>query len=127
MSDSLRIRLAVLLLLVAGWQAVSGGGGLPIPGATKPTAVTYVYEKDDTTVPNAVLAALDKLNRQGINAANIDKDIVDGASEVPDQFKVAIAAAKEAGLPALVATTGDRVVRIVKDPKTEEDVLQVAR
>lgn len=126
MSDSLRIRLAVLLLLVAGWQAVSGGS-LPIPGATKPTAVTYVYEKDETTVPNAVLAALDKLNRQGINAANIDKDIVDGAGEVPDQFKAAIAAAKEAGLPVLVATAGDRVVRIVKDPKTEEAVLQVAR
>jgi hypothetical protein len=76
----------------------------------KPDRVVYVYEKDDTAVPSEVMVALDKLNRAGIEATDIDEDIVDGNGEVPDQYKVAIDAARLAGLPAFVLLSKGKFV-----------------
>lgn len=101
--------------------------GISWPWHSKPDAVTYVYEKDDGEVPAAVKAALSTLNEQGITANPFDVDTKDGDTQVPDQYKVPLAAAKQAGLPALVATAGDSVVRVVKAPKTVEEVLEVVK
>jgi len=110
---------AVLLLLTSGKGCV-----VPVIAPAKATAATYVFEKDSTGIPGAVLSAINKLNRRGITATNHEVDTVDGSGEIPDQYKVPVAAAKVAGLPSLVVTAGEKVLRVVKDPKTEEAVLE---
>lgn len=99
----------------------------PLPGPITVTAVTYVYEKDDTAVPSAVLAALDELNRKGIRATNFEEDTKDADGQVPAQYQVALPAAHQAGLPALVVQAGDEVVRVVTAPQTREQVMEAAR
>lgn len=100
----------------------------PVPNPAKVTAATFVYEKDQHVVPPPVLAALNKLNRErGIVATVFDKDVTDGGGEVPDQYRIALDAAKKVGLPALVVMTGSIVLRVVKDPKTEQTVLEAAK
>lgn len=90
----------------------------------KATAATFVYEKDQHALPPPVLAALNRLNRErGIVATVLEADTKDGTGEVPEQYKVPLAAAKEAGLPALVVTGLKGVIRVVKDPKTEQAVM----
>lgn len=122
---------SIILLVLAtlnlvyqqGWL---GGGASPFSPAV--TAVTYVYEKDESPVPSAVQAAINTLNReQKVLATIYEDDNEDGTGEVPAQYKVAYEAAKQAGLPALVATAGDKVVRTVKAPKTDAEVLEAAR
>ena len=110
---------AVLLLLTSGKGCV-----VPVIAPAKATAATYVFEKDSTGIPGAVLSAINKLNRRGITATNHEVDTVDGSGEIPDQYKVPVAAAKVAGLPSLVVTAGEKVLAVVKDPKTEEAVLE---
>ena len=124
-----------LLLGVAIYLASSGlsfsGCKLPswaIPTLHSPvTAVTYVYEKDDGDVPVAVRVAFDLLNRKGITANPFEDDTRDGNNEVPDQYKVALEAANKAGLPSLVATAGQKVIRVVKAPTKVEEVLEAAK
>lgn len=118
------VDIAFFVLVVALlWPA---GGDVFSPPA-KVTAAVYVYEKDDTAVPSAVRAAFSTLNKGGIVATEFEEDTVDGSGEVPDQYKVPLAAAKATGLPALVVTAGDKVVRTVKDPKTAAQVLEAAK
>ncbi len=118
-----------LFLVVMGvglW--LSFGGKLPDnlnPAPTvKATAATFVYEKDDTAIPSPVLAALNQLNRRGIVATTFDDDIVDGTGEVPKQYAVALAESRKSGLPVLVVQAGDEVVKVVKNPTTEQAVLE---
>jgi hypothetical protein len=96
------------------------------PLTTKPTAAVYVYEKDRSTPPPAVTAALHRLNteRESFLASAVDQDVTTGTGTVPAQFQAAIGAAKTAGLPALVVLAGDQVLRVVRDPKTEVAVLE---
>lgn len=115
-----------LLILFVLWFVFFGGKGV-VAITTKATAVTYVYEKGMNGVPNYVQAAINKLNHQGFTASNHEVDVTDGEEQVPDQFKVAVAAAKEAGLPSVVSTAGDKVVKVVKEPKTEDEVLGVVK
>lgn len=111
-----------LSLIAVGAFVLASGGGSPF---AKPTAAVYVYEKDDTAVPNAVRSALDKLNRrEGFMATAEDDDAVDATGAIADQYKVPFAAAKVSGIPVLVVTAGEKVLKVVKDPKTEEEVLQ---
>lgn len=114
------VMLAALVLLISK-------GGMPVIGPSKATAVTYTYDDKQHTVPAPVSAALDKLNRQGIEADLDEVDTNDASGEVPEQFKVSRPAAKEAGLPALVVMAGGKVVRVVKAPKTEEAVIEAAK
>jgi hypothetical protein len=122
------LSLLVIFALLAGalvWQ--SGKLELPTlpwvtPAPAKVTAATYIYEKDSGSVPPPVLAALDKLNRAGIVATTFEEDTVDGTGETPEQYKVSLKAAQEAGLPALVVLAGDKVTKIIKAPETEADV-----
>lgn len=117
------VRWLVVLLVL--WMVF--GRGCDVVSVVKPAAATYVYEKDDTAVPAAVHAAIHTLNQQGIVATLFEDDIVDGAGETPEQYKVPLAAAREAGLPALVVTGGGKVIRVVKDPRTEQDVMEAVR
>jgi len=102
------------------------GAATPVPTPSN-AAVTYVYEKDQNTPPAAVLSGLDRLNREKkLRATIFEQDTRDGDGDVPDQYKVALAEAKKTGLPSLIVTAGERVIKVVKDPKTEEDVFGVA-
>jgi hypothetical protein len=121
--------VGLLLIGAAVWVALSGGGlpGWTIPGLSKPTAVTFFYEKDSHAIPSPVLVALDKLNRSGIVATTLDVDTVDGAGETPAQYQVSLPAAKEAGLPSLVVMGGAKVLRTIKGPTTEAQVIEAAK
>jgi hypothetical protein len=117
-------RIGWLLIALAVFSLAKGGGALPIVGPVA-TAATYVHEKDSSPVPNAVQAALDKLNRERKIVATIYEDSTeDGLGEVPDQYKATVTAARESGLPSLVVVGGDAVIRVVKDPKTAEAVME---
>jgi len=95
--------IALILLMVFLASLSQKPGPLPFP-TTKVTAVTFVYEKDKHVVPPPVLAALNKLNREkGIVATVFEQDTVDGAGEVPEQYKATLAAAKEADAPLPIA------------------------
>lgn len=92
----------------------------------KITSVTYVYEKSDTKVPAAVQSGIDRLNvEKKVLATLYEHDSKDGTGEVPDQYKAPLAAAKEAGLPALVAMSGDKVAKVIPAPTTVEQVMGV--
>jgi hypothetical protein len=123
----------VLVLGAAVWMAIGGpkvgGCKLPVgpwPIAQKATAVTYVYEKDSGGVPSAVGGALDKLNRREppIMATAFEEDTKDATGDTPLQYKAALIAAQAAGLPVLVVQAGDKVLKVVKAPKTDSEVLE---
>ncbi len=108
---------------VSGWRP-----GLPSilsPAKTPAVArVTYVYEKDATTISAPIMAGLNRLNRErGIVATAIDADVLDGNGEMPDQYRKAIPAAIEAGLPVVVVESVDKVLRVVK-VTTESQLLE---
>ena len=124
--------MTVLLLLVLGVMFLNPNGCQPgLPNQPSPsqkaTAATYIYEKDTTAVPSEVQAALGKLNVDRLEdsfiASVFEQDTTDGDGDIPDQYKVPLQAAKEAGLPALVVTSGTLVLKVVKNPQTEQDVL----
>jgi len=125
----------ILLLLLGGFLVTQSKGGCEfkfpdIPGILKPakvTQVTYVWEKDTSAIPRPVASALNKLNQLGILATDFEEDTVDGDDQVPDQYKIALEAARKAGLPSLVVQSGEKVVKVLKDPKTLEEVLGVAK
>ena len=111
-----------------------GGSVVPpvVPPVTPPTTkvdrVTYIYEKDENPIPPAVAATLYKLNKGGeIIAAAHEVDATDGDGDTPDQFKIAIKAAKKYGIPCLVVQAGDTVKVVSKSPQTEQDVLEAVQ
>lgn len=89
--------------------------------------VTYVYEKDDTAVPAAVLSGLNRLSREKkvAIASVFEKDSRTGSGEIPKQYQLAITEGVKAGLPALVVEKDGKMLNVVKDPKTEEAVFNV--
>ena len=97
----------------------------PVAPTTKPTAAYYIFEKDDGAVPPAVQTGLDRLLREKkIDARSIEQHVTDGTDRTPDAFKAPIAAAKQAGLPALVVMAGDEILSVTKSPTTEEAILK---
>lgn len=91
----------------------------------KATAATYVYEQRDGAPPVGVQVGLNRLNRErNVIATLIDDDILDGTGQVPDQYKAPLAAAKQSGIPALVVTAGEKILRVVNKPTTEQQVLE---
>jgi hypothetical protein len=117
-----------ILLLAAGLFLLAGP--LPeipwtVPALTAPavTAAVYVYEKDMTAVPTGVVIGLNLLNRdRGIVATLLEADTTDGDGEIPDQYRPALAAAKDRGLPALVVLSGSTVMSIVQSPADSDAV-----
>jgi hypothetical protein len=82
--------------------------------------VTYIYEKDTGGVPGFIGSGLDRLNRLDppILATPFEDDTVNSATEaIPLQYQIPLKAAREVGLPALVLQSGDKVIKVVKDPK----------
>jgi hypothetical protein len=125
-----------LLIVVAVWASMGGlqyqGCMLPqfkLPWsiiAPKVTAVTYVHEQRVNEVPPPVRAGLSKLNEQGITATVFDVDTIDKqGGEVPEQYKVPLAAAKKR--PSLVVTGGSTVIRVVENPQTEAETTGAAQ
>lgn len=107
-----------------------GPGPIVVPDPNKkPTAVTYVYEKDQGPIPRPVQAALNKLHSEasGVVASLFEDDSTTGTGGVPKQYQVPLRAAREAGLPALVVTSGEVVLKVVKAPKTEAEVLEASK
>lgn len=80
-----------------------------------------VYEKDTDVIPPAVRAGINALNTRGIVAVLYE---VNDSEEVKPAYVVPVDAAKKSGLPSLVVLAGDKVVRVVKSPATEADVLE---
>jgi hypothetical protein len=112
-------RLAILLVL---WFLLQGGGG-----SSALTAAVYIHEKDDTPVPSAVRAAISQLNSQGLLATEYEEDTTDGTDDVPAQYKLPLEAAKKAGLPAMVFLAKDKVAKVLKDPKTDTEILEAVK
>lgn len=103
---------------------------VPVDPNTKVTGVTFIYEKDNGGIPNHVSTALNKINRESnyaITATIFEDDSTTGGGNVPAQYKAAYEAAKKEGLPVLVVTAGDKVLRSVKAPKTEAEILEAAK
>jgi hypothetical protein len=111
-------RLAILLVL---WFLLQGGGSSAL------TAAVYIHEKDDTPVPSAVRAAISQLNAQGLLATEHEEDTTDGTDDVPAQYKLALEAAKKAGLPSMVFLAKDKVAKVLKDPQTDTEILEAAK
>ena len=121
MSKSRKLALVVIAACLFT-LAYRGCDGVSI--GAKPTAATYFYDDKQHVVPSPVMVAIDKLNRAGILATFHEVDTTDESGDVPEQYKVSLPAAKEAGLPAMVVMAGERVVRVVKGPTTAEQVLE---
>lgn len=103
----------------------------PSPSPSKITAAIYVYEKSQSAVPRPVAAAISRLNVDrsgaGFSASIVEQDATTGAGTVPKQYAAAIEAAKREGLPALVVMAGEVVAKVVRNPTTEEHVLEAAK
>jgi hypothetical protein len=112
---------ALVLTIGPDGPVVSPDPPVIVAPSEKATAATYVYERLDTDVPNGVHTALDKLNRRGVMATLFEDD-----ETIPAQYRVAVPAAREVGLPALVVQNGEKVLRVVKAPTTETAVLGAA-
>ena len=123
-----------LVLAVAFGLIVGGGGGISLPNLqlpgmpswltfnTRATAAVYTFEKDQTSIPNDIADALDKLNRRTPPiVATVDEiDTTDGKGDVPEQYKASRPAAKAAGLPALVTLSNGKVLKAIKEPKVAD-------
>lgn len=127
---------AIVVLLIALWVGTwavrTDRIELPdwLPTTQQVDRVTYVYEKDEGGVPPNIQAALMNLNEGGkVIATEFEEDIVDGDGQVPDQYKIAAEAAKEAGTPCLVVQAGERVVDVLPttDKTTIAEVMEAVK
>lgn len=100
----------------------------PVVVPSKATHAVYVYEKDQHVSTPGVRAGLNRLNREfGIEAVELDVDVTTGHGKIPEKYKLPFSTAKESGLPALVVMGGGKVIRVVKDPKTEAQVMEAVK
>lgn len=123
-------------VVIVGQRPAPPPGPGPVPTPVPPgpvvpskvTQVTYVYEKTQHYIPREVSAALSKLNtEQKILASPIEQDAKNGLNNVPAQYRIAVTTAQAHGLPCLIVQAGDAVVKVVKDPKTEAQVLEAVK
>ena len=117
------VLLAVGLVLLAPLPLTWPWASRHVTGPA--TAVVYVYEKDATAVPAGVTVGLNRLNRERkVLATLLEADTTDGESDVPDQYRPALEAARERGLPALVVLSGSTVLAIVQAPTDAEAIVR---
>lgn len=97
-----------------------------VPAPTTPaTSAIWVYEKSQHTLPPPVLSALNRLNRERyIDATLYEQPEGEFVEKASPKYKAILAAAQQVGLPALVVISGSVVIKVVKDPKTEQQVLE---
>jgi len=99
----------------AAW-ARTGRGRPAVPARATPAA---------SAVPAFVTVAINRLNRERkVVATLLEADTTDGTGEVPDQYRLALDAARKAGLPAVVALAGPTVLRVTRAPATEAAVME---
>lgn len=115
----------IACLFAAAWLIFGGAKGCELdwPVTTKATAAVYVYEKDSGGVPPGITRAIGKLNDRDITAATHEDDGTNAAGSIPAQYKLAVPAARAAGLPAFVSLAGDKPLRTISKP-TEAQVLE---
>ena len=121
--------VSLVLLGLAAALLFGDGGGCSLPSIIAPakvTAVTYVHD-EKAVLPSGVMAALNELNATGIMATSYPDDATDGDGDVPDQYKIALPAARTSGVPSLVVQAGDKVLRTLKAPTTKAEVLEAAK
>lgn len=107
-------------------QPGPGPGPSPGPNPSKLTQLVLVYEKDQSTISPAIRAAFHKVNvdGSGVVASVLEIDSTNGGGSIPKQYAAAVKAARDAGLPSLVAVAGDVIVRTVRNPTTEAHVTE---
>ena len=121
--------LGLLLIAAAlGWHFYGPQIGQPLLPSNKITKAVYVYEKDQGGVPAAVLAGLNRVNREKspVIATVFEQNSTDG-TETPEQYKAPLAEAKKAGLPAFVVMAGDKLHKAVKSPKTADEIWEAVQ
>jgi hypothetical protein len=113
----------IICLVIAGFLLFNG----KLPGFISPskaTAAVYVYEKNTGGVPPVVQSAIGKLNeRENFIATTHEDDATNAQGVIPAQYKNAVPAARAAGLPALVVSAGEKVLRTVTKPTTAAQVI----
>lgn len=93
--------------------------------ANTATAAVYVYEKDDNAIPPYVTVAINRLNRERkIVATLLEDDTTNGDGEIPQQYRLALEAARKSGLPAVVALAGGQVLRVTQAPASESELME---
>lgn len=98
---------------------------VPQPDPTTPgpaRQITYIHEHQQQQIPRPIQEALRRLREAGITATAIDKDIKDGAGQIPAQYRVALGAAPS-GRPSAVIEDGKGGVLVIENP-TEQDLLK---
>ena len=126
--------IATLCAFGFGYQL---GTGKPIwtPGPATPTVVVPVAKVTAATyffpnrgsVPPPVQAAISELNALDIVATTHEEGTTNAAGQVPAQHKHSWPEAQKAGLPCLVIMAGDVPVKVVKSPKTKQQVLEAVK
>lgn len=86
--------------------------------------VSIVYESSATPVPRQVHNARFELEAKGYEVRVVDADVVTGTGTVPLPLKPAIEAARAQGLPALVITNGEKVLKKIALPATAEEIVK---
>jgi len=109
--------IVIVLILLS----LFGGGVL-----TTPDTVVVVYESSDSIPPPYVTGALKQLASEGLQVRSIDKDVVTGEGEVPEQVKAAITAATRP-LPSLVVMSGGDVISSQPLPGTTQEIIEAVR
>jgi hypothetical protein len=121
---TLKPRQLLGLLLIAAaiyWQLNGPSINLPALPNNKVTAATYIYDVRTTGgVPPGVLKGLDRLNREK-NILASKYEYTEG-ERVPTQYAVPVEEAKKVGLPSLVVMAGEKAVKVVQKPATEEQI-----
>ena len=118
------IWIGVILLMV-----LIRSGGCTLPNIIAPENVvagTYYYEQRTGDPTPEVTKAIDKLNARDITADMQDIDAVVENGKVKKQYEITYPEAKKAGVPVWVTRSETKVLSVVKDPKTEEDILETA-
>jgi hypothetical protein len=90
------------------------------------TAAYWIFEKDDGAVAPYVQTAIDRLMREKkIDARTIEDDVEDG-NGTPEAWKLPIAQARQAGLPALVLLANSEVLSVTPGSKLTTDAAIMA-
>lgn len=127
MNDQQSPILTLLLLLGLVFLVSRNQPTPPAPPTTDQIVrLTYVYEKDQGSIPPAISAGLSavSLSRESVVASAYEDDSTNGLDRVPKQYERAAEASREYGTPCLVAESVERVVRVKLKPTTEQHVME---
>lgn len=127
-------RYGTCVVEVAGSGPFSPIDPPPPPPNSKVTQVTYIFEKDQSSVPRPVSLALRRINVESsgsVVATEFEEDTVNASGQTPEQYKIALAEARKVGIPALVVQSGAIILRVLPDrkeaPLTEIQVMEAIK